>query len=178
MPSRGACGILRVGGSSDVSFQQGGSGVGGPLHHLPVFGAHQANATARITAAQQLEGVEIVPASPQTPVKAAGAMRAGTNPTDQLTSRHLTTDADLRYHRLVRCPEGAVVDHHDAAAGDLSGEADRPGCSRAYRGTGTGSQVHPAVTRVPAQQRRPKSADDGGWTVYRPDAMFGWPRQC
>src|SRR5215213_1500361 len=105
-------------------------------------------------------------------------MGARTNPTDQLTSRHLTTDSDLRYHGLVRRPEGAVVNHDHAAAGDLSGEADRPGRSRTHRGPGTGSQVHPAMTRVPAHERRLKSADDSGWTVQRPDALHGSPRQC
>ena len=163
VPSRGACGIQHGGGCGDRCFRQRGAGEGSPLRHIPVFGTHQAHATATVSTAHQLERVEIVRASPQAPVKACdGAVGARANPTDHLTGRHFTTDWHLRYYRLVRGPEGAVVDHYHAAARDLSGEADRPGCRRAHRRTGTGSQVDPAVTGGPAQNRRPETSGDGG----------------
>ena len=178
VPSCGACGIKHSSGPGQTWFKRRSTGNGSPPRHLPLLGAHQTHAAAVIITAHQLERVEIVRTPPQAPVKAwNGAMGARTNPTDRLTSHHATTDSDLRYHGLVRRPEGAVANHYHAAARELSGEADRSVGCRAHRGTWTGSQVHPAVTRGPAHGGRAKVTDNGGWVVQRPDALLGSPRQ-
>ena len=112
------------------------------------------------TATDQAQRVQIGLPAQETPME-AGAGQAV--PPDQrerpdgLPGRHRRADGDRGVDGLVRRPGVAVVDHHDAPAGDPSGEPDGSGQGGAHGLAGRAGQVHPPVACLPRVDRAGRS---------------------
>ena len=126
--------------------------------------------------ADQAQRVAVGPSPDEQPPVQAG--RAGGSATPNSSEAPERSPAATRSpashggrHRLVGRAAAAVVDDHDAAAGDGPGEADRARAARPGPAGRAPGEVDAAVPGAPGRRRRVEAATTSGRRVQRPHAV-------